>query len=135
MSGKARELDFHMNLDEITLHSDRNKLRVVIDNLISNAIKYSPKHGIVRVDLKGDTSSLLIDVADQGPGIDPLDRDYIFDAFYQGKSVSAGHVQGSGLGLCLARLYAELLDGKVESVDEEHGAHFRVTLPCVNALG
>ena len=74
----------------------------------------------------------VLDVIDRGPGIDPQERERIFDSFYQGRAPVDGRVKGSGLGLAIAREYALAHGGRIEVMDRaegERGAHFRLWLP------
>ena len=74
----------------------------------------------------------MLDVIDRGPGIDPGERERIFDSFYQGKPPVEGRVKGSGLGLAIAREYALAHGGRIEvreRADGKQGAHFRLWLP------
>ena len=111
---------------------DASKIRAIVDNLMSNAIKYSPRFGVVAIELKVRDEFAVLDVIDQGPGIDPVDRPRIFESFYQGKTPPGGRIKGSGLGLAIAQEYALAHGGRVEVVDRSdgaRGAHFRVWLP------
>ena len=71
----------------------------------------------VRVELAVQDDFAVLDVIDQGPGIDPVDRPHIFDSFYQGKTAPGGRIKGSGLGLAIAQEYALAHGGRVELVD------------------
>jgi two-component system sensor histidine kinase GlrK len=115
---------------------DGEKLRTVVDNLVSNAVKYSPRSGVIRLDLAVADGIAVLDVVDQGHGVDPAERDHIFDSFYQGKAPVDGRVKGSGLGLAIAREYALAHGGRIEVGDRrdgKRGARFRLMLPL--ALG
>jgi two-component system sensor histidine kinase GlrK len=127
----ARTVRFQRVLPPVQVQGDAEKLRVVIDNLITNAIKFSPKDGVVRVMLKSENGHAVLDVIDEGPGIPATEREQIFDAFFRGKRAKAG-VEGSGLGLAIAREYVTAHRGRIELLPAaEGGAHFRVTLPKV----
>jgi two-component system sensor histidine kinase GlrK len=79
-------------------------------------------------------SEVLIDVADEGPGITPQEREKVFDPFYQGSAKPRGPVKGTGLGLAIVREYVLAHRGKVQIMqDRPAGAHFRVSLPIVQA--
>ena len=95
----ARQLVLDVSLQPVALAGDRNKLQTLVDNLVSNAIKFSPPEGRLRVRLQKRGEQALIEVADSGPGIPPAERRRIFDAFYQGSSSATGHVRGTGLDL------------------------------------
>jgi two-component system, NtrC family, sensor histidine kinase GlrK len=116
-------------LAECRVFGDAAQLHTVVDNLLSNAIKYSPSGGSIRVRLGADARDVVLDVIDQGPGIDAGDRERVFDLFYQGKPAPQSAVKGTGMGLAIARQYVELHHGHVCVVDTPNGAHLRVRLP------
>jgi two-component system sensor histidine kinase GlrK len=107
---------------------EEEKIRVVIDNLVSNAIKFSPEGGTVRVVVSPGESDVAIEVADQGPGVAPEDRDKIFDWFFQGVRPSSGRVKGSGFGLAIAQELVAAHGGTIE-IGEGPGGRFRVVVP------
>jgi len=132
LAALARLVTFDAKLRPAIIVGDSSKLRAIVDNLLSNAIKYSPRSGVVRIDLSIQKQFVLLDVIDQGPGIDPADRPRIFDSFYQGKTAPGGRIKGSGLGLAIAQEYALAHGGRVELVDRTdggRGAHFRLWIP------
>jgi signal transduction histidine kinase len=111
------------------VRGDRERLRQVIQNLIDNAVKYSSAGGHVHVSARTDNAHVLIDVADEGPGIAPEDRQQIFEKF--GRSSGGTTKPGTGLGLFIARSIAEAHGGTldVRSVPER-GSVFRLELPA-----
>jgi len=128
----ARMISFDAKLAPATVVGDPEKIRAIIDNLLSNAIKYSPRSGQVAISLAVDDGCAVLDVIDEGPGVDREDRPRIFESFYQGKSAPAGRIKGSGLGLAIAREYAVAHGGRIELLergDGRSGAHFRLWLP------
>lgn len=130
----SRALSVHPQLGEATVIGDREKLKSIFDNLLSNAIKYSPWGGTIEIGLAREQGRAIVDVRDQGPGIDPRERGKIFDAFYQGRPTpQSALLQGSGLGLAIAHAYTRLHKGSIEVVDSKHGAHIRVALPLAGA--
>lgn len=93
----------------ITVFTDRNKLEKIIQNLISNAIKYTRAGGRVNVRVQQEEEQFTFEVEDTGQGISPSDLSRVFDRFYQ---VKQGSLQGgTGVGLALARELAELMGG------------------------
>jgi two-component system sensor histidine kinase GlrK len=131
LAAAGRAIHFQKVLPPVQVEGDPEKLRVVIDNLITNAIKFSPREGVVRVMLKSEAGNAVLDVIDEGPGVAEAERDRIFDAFFRGKRAREG-VEGSGLGLAIAREYATAHRGRIEVLSSpEGGGHFRVTLPKV----
>ncbi len=129
LAAKTKSIELRLKLDPVVIDGDREKLCSIVDNLISNAVKYSPVKGVIDIALARRDDCAVVDVRDQGPGIDSDERDRVFDAFYQGRAQSTGPVKGSGLGLSITREFVNLHHGTIEVVDDSPGAHFRLTLP------
>jgi two-component system sensor histidine kinase GlrK len=130
----ARNLDFTLHLEPAVLTADADKLRVVIDNLVSNAIKYSPEGGTISLSVQAGRDKVVIEIGDAGPGIAAEDSERVFDWFFQGKLGHQGRVKGSGLGLAIAREFVLAHRGSIELIaDRAPGAHFRVSLPASRA--
>lgn len=110
---------------------DAQKLRLILDNLMSNAVKFTPESGEIAVSAAVDGDILTLKVRDSGPGISPEDRDHIFEAFFQGKRLQDGPVGGTGIGLSIVQECVHAQDGTVEIVEDTHddGACFVVRLP------
>jgi len=136
LAALARRITFDVKLKPAELIGDGDRIRVIIDNLVSNAIKYSPRAGVITVALGTEQGCVVLDVIDEGHGVDPGERERIFESFYQGKAPMEGRVKGSGLGLAIAHEYALAQGGRVEvhdRADDRRGAHFRVWLPLSRA--
>jgi two-component system sensor histidine kinase GlrK len=132
LAAYARMISFDVKTRPAVVIGDADKIRAIIDNLLSNAIKYSPRSGVVSIEVTAEDGNAVIDVVDQGPGVDPADRPRIFESFYQGRSAPEGRIKGSGLGLAIAREYAVAHGGRIELLDRadaQRGARFRVWLP------
>lgn len=125
----TKQLKILLALTDLSLEGDREQLLTVIDNLISNAIKYTPRGGSITVRLAREQDQALIEVSDSGPGISPTDRDRLFEPFYRGSGNVDSHVSGSGLGLSIAHEYVEAHGGKIILMPSEKGACFRALLP------
>ena len=126
----ARQLELEITLQPVEIDGDRAKLQTLIDNLVSNAIKFSPEQGRLHIRLEQQGDQAVIEVADSGPGIPEEERRRVFDAFYQGSSSAIVHVRGTGLGLSIAREYAQAHEGYIEVIDSDGpGACLRVVLP------
>jgi two-component system sensor histidine kinase GlrK len=124
-----------LNVQDIELHADRAKLKLILDNLLSNALKYSPRGGTIFIHARADKEMLTLDVADTGPGISPEERGAIFDAFYSGRAPTAGHLKGTGIGLSVVSEFVQAHGGSIEIVDGKFpGAHFRLRLPLAPNL-
>jgi len=127
---RSKELEVETDAGACELDADRNKLHTVIDNLISNAIRFSPQGSRLQVATSQTARTAVIEVADDGPGIPEEERDMIFEAFFQGRTQPKGYLKGSGLGLSIAREYVLAHGGRLEVADSHgRGARLRVTLP------
>lgn len=108
--------------------ADRALIEIALQNLMHNALKYSPPDSSVSVTLAGVGSTVRIDVADGGPGVPAADLGHIFDKYFRSDTVAT--VAGSGLGLHLAREIARRHGGDVLLAENSpHGATFRLDLP------
>ena len=129
----SQRVRLDVRVEDITLTADRGKIRLILENLISNAIKYSPRGGAIHVRARAHQAQLVLDVADNGPGIPREDRTHIFDAFYTGRAARSTAVKGTGIGLSVVLEFVSAHNGTIEIVDGEFsGAHFRITMP-INA--
>ncbi len=132
----ARKLNLLLRLEPAVLAADAEKLQVVVDNLVSNAIKYSPEGGTISLAVRAEKEMVVIEVDDAGPGIAAEDKERVFDWFFQGKLGHRGRIKGSGLGLAIARELVLAHRGSIEVVAARGpGAHFRVSLPVSPVLG
>jgi len=102
-----------------------------LQNLIINAVKYGGEERWIGIDARMDAGSVMISVADRGLGIDAEDLPYIFDAFYRGRSATEAQIHGTGLGLSLAKSFAQAAGGNitVKSAPGE-GTCFALRLPA-----
>ena len=133
---RAKDIVLRVDCPPISLDADENKLEVILDNLVSNAVKFSPPFGEVAIAARVNGKEVLIDVADQGPGIAPQERDKVFEPFYQGSAKPRSPVKGTGLGLAIVREYVVAHRGRVQILeDAPTGAHFRISLPMAQAAG
>ena len=128
---RARALRIAPHIDDVVLEADFEKMRIMLDNLVSNAAKFAPEGGVVIIESRVVADQLVVEVADEGPGIPPVERERVFDPFYRGRNASGGRMPGSGIGLSIVRDYAQAHGGTVEVVDELNraGARLRVTMP------
>lgn len=132
----AQRMHLELKVDDIELHADRAKLKLILDNLLSNALKYSPRGGTIYIRAikekhrKGD--ELILDVADTGPGIHPSERQAVFEAFYSGKAPISGHLKGTGIGLSVVSEFVKAHGGDITIMDGQYpGAHFRIRMPVI----
>jgi len=114
--------------DPGAVHADPGALDELMDNLLDNAVRYTPAGGSVTVEVEGTAAEAAVTVRDTGPGIGPEDLELIFRPFYRGKAQKS--IPGTGLGLPIAKRIAEAHGGRIEvrSAPGE-GAAFHVFLP------
>ena len=130
LAAQAKGLKLVVDAESATVEADPEKLRSIVDNLISNAVKFTPAGGSVTVSAKAVAGEAIIDVHDTGPGVPAEERESIFNLFFRGRTTgSAVRVKGSGLGLAIARELVEAHGGQIAVVSGDAGGHFRVTLP------
>lgn len=118
----------------IKVPMDRNKIELVLMNLIKNAIQYTPRGGKIKIQPSiSSKGSIRVCIADTGIGVPPEERDTIFQEFKTGRNSKTNH--GIGLGLAICRKIIELHGGKiwVESRKEEGGSRFIFSLPSLRS--
>ncbi len=112
------------------IQGDETRLRQVLDNLVSNAVKYSPKGGEVRISGTFDDRSVTVSVTDNGVGLPEDEQERIFERFYRVDSALSRKTQGTGLGLYLARAVIEAHGGTISVKSQPgKGSTFWFTLP------
>jgi len=126
---QARRLAVHVEGPPVTLAVDPDKLGAAIGNLLSNAIRFSPPGGTIRLELVLEPDRVCIDVRDQGPGIAAADRARVFEPFYRGERQPEGAVRGTGIGLSIVQEYIAAHGGTVRLVTDSEAGHFRIELP------
>jgi two-component system sensor histidine kinase GlrK len=129
LAAQAKGLRLTIEAQSAALEADPQKLRSIVDNLISNAVKFTPPGGTIAVRARALAGEAVIEVMDSGPGVPPEERESIFNLFFRGRTKSESSVKGSGLGLAIARELVEAHGGQIAVVGGGHGGHFRVTLP------
>jgi PAS domain S-box-containing protein len=132
-STAAAGISLVMDIDEPlpSIQGDAIHLRRMLDNLLSNALKFTPEGGQINVRVKQNATHLAIEVADTGIGMPPDRLERIFERFYQVDGSMSRRYGGTGLGLAIVKQIVALHNGEV-SVDSElgKGSTFRVRLPC-----
>ena len=124
---EQKDIEFDVELDRVSYLGNEPMMRHVWDNLISNAIKFSPNSGTVKIYLVKKLKRLIFTVEDQGPGLSEEAQKHIFDKFYQ---ADASHKQeGNGLGLALVKRILTIEKGQIAAENiPEGGCRFTVTL-------
>ena len=125
---------FDTSVESLFIHTDREKLERILFNLLSNAFKFTPENGEIRLALglekKGINDSVVLSVSDTGPGIAVEHLSNIFNRFYQVAGVHSSYQEGSGIGLALVKELVELLHGKISVKSTPgSGTTFEVSLP------
>ena len=127
---KQIQLAFETGEASLPLRTDAKALRQVVDNLISNAVKYSPARSEVRIDLSRNGSGCRLRVRDAGPGVRPEERERIFEKYTLGSARPTGGEKATGLGLWIVRRVVTGLHGRVWVEDAPGaGAAFVVEMP------
>ncbi|MBC7223488.1 MAG: hypothetical protein H5T59_04305 [Anaerolineae bacterium] len=130
---KSLHLEMEVPSDLPPLHTDRKKLHLVVANLVSNAIKFTPEGGRVHVGARPDAEGqgVVVEVQDTGIGIPQEELDRIFQPFYQVESSLTRKHEGMGLGLSIVKGMLNLLGGTVEVESQVgQGSTFRVHIPA-----
>jgi signal transduction histidine kinase len=125
------ELGLSLDPSEITIRGDERRLRQVVFNLVSNAVKFTPAGGRVDVLARMNDGAVDIRVTDTGPGIAAQDQGVIFEEFGQAPGDAGARHEGTGLGLPLSRKIVELHGGRLWAESAQGaGSTFRFTLPA-----
>ncbi len=126
---QARGLRVVVQGSPVSLAIDGDKIASAIGNLLSNAIRFSPRQGTVRLTVSRVPGRVRIDVIDQGPGVAPADRPHVFEPFYRGARQPEDAVRGTGVGLSIVQEYIGAHGGRVELVEDGDLSFFRIELP------
>ncbi|MFA7287944.1 MAG: two-component regulator propeller domain-containing protein [Melioribacteraceae bacterium] len=129
---QAREIDFKVvsSIDSLYTYFDPDKIQKIINNLVSNAIKFTPKGGEVICELFTEENRIIMKVSDTGIGIKEENRERIFDRFYQVDSSKIREHEGSGIGLALTKELVEIHKGKIKLLsNQSSGSIFIVSIP------
>ena len=123
---EAKNLEIETDIDDdVRIKSDPELLSLVWNNLISNAVKFTPDGGTIGLSLKTEDSSVVVQVRDTGCGMKPEVGQHIFEKFYQGDTSHA--TQGNGLGLALVKRVVDILNGEI-GVQSVYGEGSTVTV-------
>jgi signal transduction histidine kinase len=124
------KVDLDLPARPVRIRHDPPRIGQVVANLVGNAVKFTPRGGVVRVSVEPTADGARIDVVDTGVGIDPSELPHIFDRFYRGSRANEARGSGSGLGLAIVRSIVDIHGGSV-SVESGpgSGSRFTVRLP------
>jgi len=134
---KRIQYDFQLPVDEIFTYFDKGKLETIMNNLLSNAFKYTPEDGEIKCEVhiketgkEGEKDVIEISVRDSGPGIDKNKLDLIFNRFYQADEEHHIEGGGTGIGLSLTKELVQLIHGEIKVISNPgKGSCFIVTIP------
>lgn len=132
VKGQTDEHTFKVNIphDLPEIEADKNRMYQVMENLLNNAVKFSPKGGEVTVSIEAAKDELKISVADEGIGIPEEDLPHIFDRFYRASNAARAAIRGTGLGLGIVKYIVESHAGRILVQSKPgKGSTFRFTLP------
>ena len=116
--------------DELIVEVDVEKYQRILQNILSNAFRYTPPEGEILVHVTGNDTTAVIEIHDNGPGIPREQRNRIFERFQQVNRQGVHEYGGTGLGLAIVKEFIELHYGTIDILDSyETGAHFQVVLP------
>jgi PAS domain S-box-containing protein len=129
-TGGGFEFELRFPPDFPAVQADYERVRMVLTNLVSNAVKYSPEGGLIRIGGRAESGMAIVYVSDQGVGIPPEEQERVFERFYRVDNRLRRETQGTGLGLYLTRSIVEAHGGTIRV--ESHvgrGSRFLFTLP------
>jgi signal transduction histidine kinase len=126
---KGLSLSF-LGSSPVMIEADKGRIFQLLDNLISNAIKFTPDGGRVDVSVVPEADGAIVEVSDTGVGLAPGEAELVFDRFFRSTRSLAQQVPGTGLGLFITRAIAEAHGGAITASSREgEGTTFRMTLP------
>jgi len=122
--------EFRVDLpdERVELDGDETRIRRAVENLLDNAIKFTPTGGLVRLHLARDAGGVMLAVVDSGSGIAPEDLPHVFERFHRGSNASG--IPGSGLGLAIVKAIMDLHHGKVTVESTDHGTRVELHFPA-----
>ena len=125
-----RNFKFELSAEKIIVTADSNKLKQVLTNLISNAVKYSTTDTTIKIKINEQQELVQVAVQDQGMGISKEDYDNLFNKFYRTKQVVKNQIEGTGLGLAICKKIVETHGGSIWVESElNKGSTFYFTIP------
>ncbi len=132
LSVTRKQIDFQKTYNDanITITTDKQLLHMIVSNLTSNAVKYTPDGGRVRVSYQADDAQVIIAVTDSGIGVPAEDQEKLFSKFFRASNARETVIKGTGLGLYIVKKAVEILGGEIDlnSIPNQ-STTFTVTLP------
>lgn len=136
----ARSRDIKINYEnniprESSLKGDRKLLQIAIENLVANAIRFSPRGKTIDIFIRKRIGKVVIAIKDRGYGIPENEKEFIFNKFYRASNVLNHDIEGTGLGLYVSKKIVDGLGGKIIFDSEENqGSKFKIMLPIYNNI-
>lgn len=125
---KASNAEIICQAEPTKVYADKTKIKMVLENLIQNAIQYNPRAGRILIKLADN----IVSVQDQGAGIPQAQQKYVFQKFFRARNILRHKTQGTGLGLFIAKAIIESHKGKIWFTSQEnHGTTFFFSLPLI----
>lgn len=129
-----KKMHYLSSVDTMYVQYDEEKIRQIVSNLLSNALKFTSKKGDIYLSISKDNNNhLCLKVKDTGEGIPESQQHHIFDRFYQADSTQTRHAEGTGIGLALTKELVQLMNGQISvkspPTGSKKGSEFTVILP------
>lgn len=135
IKAKNISLDTRWQKGTLLIHADKNRIQVILSNLISNAIKFTPQGGKIVIYTEEKDNHIFFSIFDTGRGIPKGFEELIFDRFHRIQQQDVEYVEGTGIGLELSRTIARLHNGDIiADPNQKKGALFHFYLPIVNSV-
>ena len=136
MALSRRELAIDRRVSAVGFDGYKPLVQVALSNLIGNAIRYSPVGGTLHIGASRQRGWVMLEIADEGPGISAEDQPHVFEPFFQGEPGPQTHVRGTGVGLSVVRDCARAHQGSVEIIEGVYpGTHIRMMLRAQTSSG
>ncbi len=133
LSAQKKDLDFNINFKTgEQIYADKSSLQQVLNNVISNAVKYCYEDSKIEISVKEDQQDKVIKISNQGPTIKEEDLSYLFERFYQVDKSRSQKVEGMGIGLAITRNLVEANGGSIEVESQNEVTTFTIRLPKSN---
>lgn len=131
MDARSHSFELDLPAEDVWVNADPTRLAQVLQNLLGNATKFTPKRGTLKLRARVANGRLFVDVSDDGAGITPDAMENIFELFSQGDGIAASRQSGLGIGLSLARSLVEMHGGSISasSPGKDQGSVFSFELP------
>lgn len=125
-----KSLQITTTQEPVTITADRERIRLALDNLFANAVKFSPREATINITSEKRDDEVIISIVDEGPGIPESEREHVFTPFYQGENSRESPARGTGIGLSVVRDSVFAHNGEIRIIDNEpSGTHFSITIP------